>query len=124
MNELTVFVLYRIVGRAWTASELRLKAFADLHKLWFVLLKEKNMLLTERLAARSAVPRGSVTFKNPLRLRKVKLSMARIQRVLSERQHVYQAAIQHIRTLYVKNHRQIKAAMATASSASGATPVA
>jgi ribosomal protein L29 len=105
-----------VAGRSWRASELRLKSFSDLHKLWFVLVKEKNMLLTERLAARTTAPRGSVLFKNPLRLRKVKLSMARIQVVLSERQRVHAETVANIRLMYLKHHRQIKAQRAATTS--------
>ena len=68
-------------GRAWKANELRLKSFEDLHKLWYVCLKEKNLLETERHMARAT----KTEFKNDWRLPAVKTSMARIKTVINER---------------------------------------
>jgi large subunit ribosomal protein L47 len=68
-------------GRSWKISELRNKSKEDLEKLWFVLFKERNMLLTSRNLARMMERRAA----HPERLLKVRKSMARIKRVFSER---------------------------------------
>lgn len=70
-----------VYGRGWKASELRLKSWDDLHKLWYVLLKEKNMLMTQRNMLHSQ----NLRFPNPDRIPKVRKSMARIKHVLTER---------------------------------------
>ncbi|XP_021891879.1 39S ribosomal protein L47, mitochondrial-like [Carica papaya] len=70
-----------VYGRSWKASELRLKSWEDLHKLWYVLLKEKNMLMTQRQMLHSQ----NLRFPNPERIPKVRKSMCRIKHVLTER---------------------------------------
>lgn len=42
----------RLIGRAWEASELRLKSFSDLHTLWYIVVREQNLLATQREEAR------------------------------------------------------------------------
>jgi len=75
-------------GRGWRASELRLKSFEDLHMLWYVLLKERNMLATLKADATAKGMRPA----NPSRIRKVRRSMARIKHVLWERKLAADAA--------------------------------
>ncbi|KAJ1415531.1 Ribosomal protein L47, mitochondrial [Sesbania bispinosa] len=70
-----------VYGRSWKASELRLKSWDDLHKLWYVLLKEKNMLMTQRQMLHAQ----NFRFPNPERIPKVRKSMCRIKQVLTER---------------------------------------
>ncbi|GAA0173548.1 ribosomal protein [Lithospermum erythrorhizon] len=85
-----------VYGRGWKASELRLKSWDDLNKLWYVLLKEKNMLMTQKQILDSR----NLRFPNPeqyLKKRRpledddilashmVRKSMCRIKHVLTER---------------------------------------
>ncbi|XP_008291930.1 large ribosomal subunit protein uL29m [Stegastes partitus] len=69
-------------GAPWSAKQLRTKSNEELHKLWYVLLKEKNMLLTlQQESKRQRVPMPS-----PERMRKVERSMIRLETVVTERE--------------------------------------
>ncbi|KAF9618623.1 hypothetical protein IFM89_002318 [Coptis chinensis] len=57
-----------VYGRGWKASELRLKSWDDLQKLWYVLLKEKNMLMTQRQMLNTQ----NLRFPNPERIPKIR----------------------------------------------------
>jgi len=74
------------IGRGWTVPDLRRKGFSDLHKLWWVLYKERNLLLTEKEKFR----RGGrpLTSENESRYIKVKRGMAAIKFVMCERRKI------------------------------------
>ncbi|KAI5645252.1 mitochondrial 39-S ribosomal protein l47 (MRP-L47) domain-containing protein [Phthorimaea operculella] len=73
------------VGRAWKLDELRLKSNTDLHKLWYVLLKERNMLYTMEQECKEKIR----LFPNPERIDKVQESMNNIETVVRERNVAY-----------------------------------
>ncbi|XP_033095920.1 39S ribosomal protein L47, mitochondrial-like isoform X2 [Anneissia japonica] len=68
-------------GRAWYAEELRQKDNVDLHKLWYVLLIERNLLLT----LEEESDRLEKHMPSPERLEKVEESMKNLEEVLKER---------------------------------------
>ncbi|XP_053602764.1 large ribosomal subunit protein uL29m [Plodia interpunctella] len=73
------------VGRAWKLDELRIKSNTDLHKLWYVLLKERNMLYTMEHEYKEQMH----SFPNPERIDKVQESMNNIETVVRERNIAY-----------------------------------
>lgn len=75
-----------IVGRPWRKEELRIKSNRDLHKLWYVLLKERNMVMTMKHMYDEAME----PLPNPERLDKVEESMENILDVVKERNRAYQ----------------------------------
>ncbi|CAK8690248.1 unnamed protein product [Clavelina lepadiformis] len=69
-------------GMAWSVDLLRRKSTEDLHKLWFVLLKERNMLNTlEQYCIDEDEP-----MPGPDRLEKVAESMSNLRDVIEERE--------------------------------------
>ena len=74
-------------GRAWRADELRLKADDDLHKLWYVLLREKSLLISDKqFKVQHRMNKGPQD-----RIIKVRISMARLLTVVHERHLVREA---------------------------------
>ncbi|XP_023827537.1 large ribosomal subunit protein uL29m [Salvelinus sp. IW2-2015] len=69
-------------GAPWMAKQLRTKSNEDLHKLWYVLLKEKNMLLTTEQESK----RQRIQMPSPERLKKIERSMKRLDTVVKERE--------------------------------------
>jgi len=82
-------------GRAWSAAEIRRKSFKDLHTLWYVVLRERNLLETQFLEAKrlGALKDMTPIKKHILRCRK---TMARIKYVINERRLAYEGAVQII----------------------------
>jgi len=82
-----------IFGRAWSAAELRRKSFRDLHTLWYILLRERNLIATQMESYRRvSISRGLVESveKRDFQCRK---SMARIKYVINERRLAYEGAM-------------------------------
>ena len=86
------------IGRSWRAEELRLKSDDDLHKLWYVLLIEKNKLKSDSLMC---IQLGQFFYGNS-NLIKVRLSMARLLTVVNERKKLRNEYRKYLEDQYIE----------------------
>jgi large subunit ribosomal protein L47 len=78
-------------GRAWTVGELRSRDWDTLHQLWWVCVKDRNRLATEKLE-RKRLGAGYGDEENKERDETVQKTMKAIIDTLAERQQAYQEA--------------------------------
>ncbi|KAK9447200.1 mitochondrial 54S ribosomal protein uL29m [Limtongia smithiae] len=82
-------------GRAWGVAELRRKGYEDLHTLWYLCLKELNLLRTEisalhRVVRQNQFETASFMYREPVQ--SVETSMRNIRVVLLERYKAWENA--------------------------------
>ncbi|KAJ3107954.1 54S ribosomal protein L4 mitochondrial [Phlyctochytrium bullatum] len=101
-------------GRAWTCAELRGKSFQDLHSLWWICIKEVNLLESQKVEAR----RFKRDFPHDTRLKTVRKTMRNIKLVLWERRIAYLQAQAVVklevarRNLYLEEFEKVREAQA------------
>ncbi|ODQ79404.1 hypothetical protein BABINDRAFT_22351, partial [Babjeviella inositovora NRRL Y-12698] len=76
------------LGRPWTVPELRRKSFDDLHSLWYICLRERNVLAREIQIGRADGHSYNHLISQSDKIRE---SMWKIRHVLSERHHAFEA---------------------------------
>lgn len=80
-----------MVGRAWTVGELRNRDWDTLHQLWWVCVKERNRLATEKIE-RDRLQAGYGDFESQNRDKAVQETMKAILDTLAERHIAYTEA--------------------------------
>ncbi|CAE6537827.1 unnamed protein product [Rhizoctonia solani] len=96
-------------GRAWLASELRRKSFKDLHTLWYVLARERNLLATQAAEARRIGVDARLFTNMPKKDLRCRKSMARIKQVLNERRLAYEDAVKMFKKGITPESEQVEA---------------
>lgn len=79
------------LGRAWTIGELRTKDWEALHQLWWVCVKERNRLATEKIE-RHRLQAGYGDRETENRDKTVQETMKAVLDTLAERQQAWHDA--------------------------------
>lgn len=82
-------------GRHWTIAELRRKSFEDLHALWYVVLKERNVLAREYKIMETISISGAELYEQ--QSSKLRETMWRIRFVLQERLQAQEKLQEHFK---------------------------
>lgn len=85
------------IGRSWTVEELRRKSWEDLHKLWWVCVKERNRIATARVA-RKSFELGFGDMEADERDLVVRRTMRGIKHTLTERFYAWEDAFELAKT--------------------------
>jgi large subunit ribosomal protein L47 len=80
-------------GRSWTIGELRSRDFESLHQLWWVCVKERNRLATEKIE-RKRLEAGYGDHENQQRDKTIQKTMKAVLDTLAERHQAYQEAFE------------------------------
>jgi len=80
-------------GRSWTVGELRSRDWESLHQLWWVCVKERNRLATEKIE-RKRLQAGYGDHENEYRDKTVQKTMKAILDTLAERHQAYHEAFE------------------------------
>ncbi|KAL8993878.1 MAG: hypothetical protein Q9169_006017 [Polycauliona sp. 2 TL-2023] len=78
-------------GRPWVVEELRRKSWEDLHSLWWVCCKERNLLATQEYE-RTRLKAGYGEAENQDRDRAVRQTQKAIKHALTERFYAFEDA--------------------------------
>jgi hypothetical protein len=89
-------------GRSWKAEELRLKSNSDLHKLWYVLLREKLALRADYYHYNQKKYEDD-HIKNDMQ--KIKISMARLLTIYNERNLLHNEFLTFLEFYYIQKQK-------------------
>lgn len=92
----------KFLGRPWTIQELRRKSFEDLHTIWYVCVKERNILERESRIYQTFLRESNNSNIFERQSSRVRETMWKIRHVLAERQTAWENSITDFKKGYKK----------------------